>query len=139
MGTQVVIIVGENELKSNQYAVRILSPLIPDEKRDVQVEDGRVLLYGKIVKLRQDLEKALAGLSGGKTVFDGQNSISRMIDRLMASGILPSTMAQAIRDVVPTLNRAIHGQPMTDGSVDRALAYGNLLLNEIQQSTPLEE
>ncbi|MGD0964702.1 MAG: histidine--tRNA ligase [Candidatus Acidiferrales bacterium] len=139
MGTQVVIIVGENELKSNQYAVRILSPLIPDEKRDVQVEDGRVLLYGKIVKLRQDLEKALAGLSGGKTVFDGQNSISRMIDRLVASGILPSTMAQAIRDVVPTLNRAIHGQPMTDGSVDRALAYGNLLLNEIQQSTPLEE
>jgi histidyl-tRNA synthetase len=139
MGTRVAIIVGEDELKVNQYAVRILSPLIQDEKRDVRVEGGDVLVYGKIVKLRQDLEKALTRLAAGRTVFDEQKSISRMINHLLNNGVLPATMASAVRDVVPTLNRVIHGQPVSDGSVEWALAYGNLLLNELEQSTPFEE
>jgi hypothetical protein len=54
-------------------------------------------------------------------------------------GVLPVSMAGAIRDVMPTLNKAIHGHDLAESSERWALAYGNLLLNELEKLTPFED
>jgi histidyl-tRNA synthetase len=138
MRSPVVIIVGEDEGRSNQYAVRVLKSFTPDGERDVPINRGGVYLYGKILKLRQDLERALARLVPGKSEFEEQRGISRIVNNLTSLGALSPEMARAIRDVMPTLNRAIHGQHLADNSVAWALAYGNLLLSELEKLVPFE-
>jgi histidyl-tRNA synthetase len=138
MRSPVVIIVGEDERGANQYAVRVLKSFTEDGKRDVPVGRDQVYVYGKIVKLRQDLERALARLAAGRPEFDEQRSVSHVVDRLTRAGVLPVRMAGAIKDVMPTLNQAIHGGHLAENSMEWALAYGNLLLNELEKLTPSE-
>jgi histidyl-tRNA synthetase len=138
MEAPVVIIVGEDETNRNQYAVRVLKSFVQDERRDVPINRNEVYLYGRIVKLRQDLGRALARLAAGKPDLDEQRSVSRIVNRLTDSGVLPVRLAAAIRDVMPTLNKAIHGKGLTEHSLESALAYGNLLLNELDKLSPFE-
>jgi hypothetical protein len=61
-----------------------------------------------------------------------------LVDRLVQKDLLPQKMAGAVREVLPTLNRTIHGDSLTADSVEWALAYGNLLLNELEKLSPME-
>jgi histidyl-tRNA synthetase len=139
METPVVMIVGESELKRGEYNVRVLKSLVEGEQRDVPIKTNDIILYGKIVKLRQDLERALARLSSASSELERQRSVSHAVERLTKMGVLPVSMAGAIRDVMPTLNKAIHGHDLAESSERWALAYGNLLLNELEKLTPFED
>jgi histidyl-tRNA synthetase len=138
LGARVVIVVGEDELKNDQYAIRILSPLVPEASRDVSVGVEQALLYGKIVKLRQDLERAMLRLAAGKPELDRLHSLPALVDRLLEKNLLPPRTAAAVKDVLPTLNRSIHGHDLSTESVPAALAFGNLLLNELESLSPTE-
>jgi histidyl-tRNA synthetase len=138
MGVRVAILVGETELREDRYTVRVINPLTPDLPRDLSVQASEITLYGKVVKLRQDLERAVLRLATGKSDMDTQRNLSDIVDRLTQMRLLTPKMNNAIRDLLPTLNRAIHGRTLTDGSVEWALAYGNLLLNELETLSPSE-
>ena len=138
LGVRVAILVGENELKQNDYVIRVLNPLVPDRPRDFPVKTDDVVLFGKIVKLRQALERALLRLAAGKPELDSQRSMLLLVDRLVEKKLLPAKMAGAVKDVLPTLNRTIHGESLASDSVQWALAYGNLLVNELENLNPVE-
>ena len=138
MGIQVAIIVGENESRQKRYVVRVLSPLETNRPRDLSVKMDEVVLYGKIVKLRQGLERSLLRLAAGKSELDRQANMPSLVTRLVEKGLLPAERADEINQVLPTLNRAIHGESLAEGSVHWALAYGNLLLNELENLSPVE-
>ena len=133
MGVRVAILVGEDESKRGTYGVRILAPLEEGGLRDLAMDEVDVVKYGKIVKLRQDLEKALISRLVGPTGRGERVSLQRLMGRLDGSGVLPSKLQYGLRDLVPILNGAIHGRErLGDASVEWALAFGNLLLNEIE-------
>jgi histidyl-tRNA synthetase len=138
MGVRVAILLGETELREDRYTVRVINPLTPDLPRDLSVQASEITLYGKVVKLRQDLERAVLRLATGKSDMDTQRNLSDIVDRLTQIRLLTPKMNNAIKDLLPTLNRAIHGRTLTDGSVEWALAYGNLLLNELETLSPSE-
>lgn len=139
MDSPVVMIVGENELSHGQYNVRVLKSLVEGGPRDVPVRVDDIRLYGMVVKLRQGLEKALSQLSTDGKASDPQLGISRIARKLNKLGVLPQEMAAGVLDVLPTLNQAIHGRDLNATDVQWALAYGNLLLNEIENLTPRED
>ena len=138
MDSPVAIIVGETEQENNQVTVRVLRSFSEDQPRDLPIKSDDIILYGKIVKLRQDLERALSRLAAGKSELEQQRSISQIVDRLVATYILPANLATSIRNVLPILNRAIHGESLVATSTEWALAYGNLLLNELEKLSPVE-
>jgi histidyl-tRNA synthetase len=138
LGIRVAIVVGENELKRNDYAIRVLSPLDPDAPRDFSVGTRDVVFYGKIVKLRQDLERALLRLAAGKSDLNTRTSMRVVVERLLEKGLLPSKLATEVKDLVPALNRGIHGEWLAPYSIDWALSYGTLLLNELEKLSPVE-
>jgi histidyl-tRNA synthetase len=139
MNSPVVMIVGENELSQGQYNVRVLKSLVEGASRDVPVKVDDIRLYGMIVKLRLGLEKALSQLTFGSRASDTQRGISRVVEKLRTLGVLPQEMAAGVLDVLPTLNQAIHGRDLKATEVHWALAYGNLLLNEIENLSPRED
>jgi histidyl-tRNA synthetase len=139
MDSPVVMIVGENELSHGQYNVRVLKALVEGASRDVPVKVDDIRLYGMIVKLRLGLEKALSQLTVGSQASDTQRGISRVVEKLRTLGVLPQEMAAGVLDVLPTLNQAIHGRDLNATEVHWALAYGNLLLNEIENLAPRED
>ena len=138
LGIRVAIVVGEDELRKNNYTVRVLSPLEPKAPRDISVQASNILLYGKLVKLRQDLERALLRLATGKPDLNTRHNLSLLAERLLDGGLLPLKTAGAVKDILPMLNRAIHGEELSSGSVEFALAFGNLLLNELENLSPSE-
>ncbi len=138
LGIRVAILVGEDELKQNKYAVRVLSPLDPTAPRDISVRSNNVLLYGKLVKLRQDLERALLSLATGRPDLNTRHNLSLLAERLLERELLPVKTAGAVKDILPMLNRAIHGEQLAQDSVEWALAFGNLLLNELEKLSPSE-
>jgi hypothetical protein len=95
-----------------------------------------VLLFGKLVKLRQDLERSLLRLATGSPVPGANRSLLGLAERLTKERLLPIKTAEELRNVVPTLNLAIHGAHPSGDSVQRALAFGNLLLNELEKLSP---
>jgi histidyl-tRNA synthetase len=139
MNSPVVMIVGEDELRHGQYNVRVLKAFVEDGLRDVPVNADEIRLYGMIVKLRQGLERALSRLTSGTEAADPQRGLSRIVQKLETLGALPKEMAGGILDVLPTLNQAIHGRDLKAAQVQLALAYGNLLLSEIENLTPRED
>ena len=139
LGIRVAIIVGENESQGNQYAVRVLQPTEPKSPRDLRIPFDDVVRYGKLVKLRQDLERSLARLSTGVEPTPRGIALSRITQTLIAEGILPNRVGGTIQDLMSILNSAIHGKELTSGSVDWALATGNLLLNELETINPFRE
>jgi histidyl-tRNA synthetase len=138
LGIRVAILVGEDELRRNTYGVRVLSPLDPNAPRDFSVQTRDVTLYGKIVKLRQDLERGLLRLAAGKPDLNMRHNLSLLVERLLNKELLPLRTAGAVKDILPMLNRAIHGEELAPDSVEWALAYGNLLLNELENLSPSE-
>jgi histidyl-tRNA synthetase len=138
LGIRVAILVGEDELKRNDYVIRVLSPLDPNAQRDFSVSKGDVVLYGKIVKLRQDLERALLRLAAGKPDLNTRQNMSALAERLLQKELLPPKIAGSVKDILPMLNRAIHGEFLAPDSLQWALAYGNLLLNELENLSPTE-
>ena len=138
LGIRVAILVGEDELKHNNYVIRVLSPINPSGLRDFPVQTRDVLLYGKVVKLRQDLERALLRIATGIPDLHIRHNIPLLIDRLLQKELLPVKAAEAIRNVVPLLNRAVHGESLAPDSIEWTLAFGNLLLNELEKLSPSE-
>lgn len=138
LGIRVAILVGEDELRHNNYVIRVLRPVDPLGLRDFPVQTTDVLLYGKIVKLRQDLERALLRLATGLPDSQARHNIPFLIDRLLQKDLLPIKAAEAVRNVVPLLNRALHGESLAPDSIEWALAFGNLLLNELEKLSPSE-
>jgi histidyl-tRNA synthetase len=136
LGIRVAIVVGEDELKRDDYVIRVLSPLDPNGQRDFPVKTDDVLLFGKLVKLRQDLERSLLRLATGSPVPGANRSLLGLAERLTKERLLPIKTAEELRNVVPTLNLAIHGAHPSGDSVQRALAFGNLLLNELEKLSP---
>jgi histidyl-tRNA synthetase len=138
LGIRVAIHVGEDELKHNDYVIRVLSPLEPTGPRDFAVKSQEVLTYGKLVKLRQDLERGLLRLATGIPDLNARRNISFVVERLGQKELLPSKLIATVKDIVPILNRAIHGESLAPDSVEWALAYGNLLVNELEKLSPAE-
>ena len=132
LGVQVAILVGEDELRTGTYRVRVLAPAEPKGRRDLNIKIDEILRYGKLVKLRQDLEKALLVRL---TSRDDKKHITlqQAIRRLVEDKILPERIKRSLEDLVPVMNRAIHGRYLASSSVDWALAVGNLILNEIER------
>jgi histidyl-tRNA synthetase len=138
LGIRVAIVIGGDELKRNDYVIRVLSPLDPNALRDFSVKTHDVVLYGKIVKLRQDLERVLLRLAAGKPDLNNRTSMYALAQRLVEKGLLPAEMAGEVNDILPMLNRTIHGDWLARDSAERALAVGNLLLNELEKLSPME-
>jgi hypothetical protein len=61
-----------------------------------------------------------------------------VVERLGQKELLPSKLIATVKDIVPILNRAIHGESLAPDSVEWALAYGNLLVNELEKLSPAE-
>jgi histidyl-tRNA synthetase len=140
MGIRVAILVGETEISEGSYTIRVLSPLLEDTPRDVRVDESNLLTYGKIVKLRIDLERALGKwVSGEEHAIKGKG-LSRIISYIADKRLFPQKITYRLADIIPTLNRAVHGlDKVTDDSVAWALVAGNLLLNEIENLPPSEK
>ena len=138
LGIRVAIVVGESELKRNDYVIRVLSPLEPDAARDFSVGTRDVVFYGKIVKLRQDLERALLRLAAGKPDLSVRTNMRALVERLLEMGLVPAKVAGELKDILPVLNRGIHGEWLAPYSMEWALTYGNLLLNELEKLSPME-
>ena len=138
LGIKVAIVVGQDELQRDDYAIRVLSPLEPDAARDFSLKTRDVVLYGKIVKLRQDLERALLRLAAGKPDLNTKRSMSALTEKLSEKGLLTPKIAGGLKDLLPMLNRAIHGEWLAPDSLEWSLAYGNLLVNELEQLSPSE-
>ena len=138
LGIRVAIVVGAAELTRNDYAVRVLSPLDPDAARDIALGTRDVVLYGKIVKLRQDLERALLRLAAGKPELNARTNMRELIERLLQKDLVPAKIAEEVRNILPVLNRGIHGQWLAPYSMEWALTYGNLLVNELEKLSPVE-
>jgi hypothetical protein len=138
LGIRATVIVGDDELKRGDYSIRIIAPLVQGGTRDFAVPASDVIQYGKLVKLRQNLERELSRIATGKSDLDRPRNLTELVTFLSSRQLLSSKIAGAVKDVVPTLNRAIHGQHLSEGSIEQALAYGNLLLNELESLSPVE-
>jgi histidyl-tRNA synthetase len=138
LGIRVAIVVGENELKRNDYVVRVLSPLDPQGARDFSVGKRDIVFYGKIVKLRQDLERALLRLAAGKPELNTRGGMSVLVERLLEKGLVPNKIADELKNLLPILNRGIHGDWLAPYSLEWALAYGSLLVAELEKLSPME-
>jgi histidyl-tRNA synthetase len=136
IGVRAAILVGETEQRENKYTIRILSPLAPNEPRDVPVPLDEILLYGKIVKLRQDLEREVLRLAKGKPDLDTQRNFSSIVEQLTKMHVMTPNQLNEIKDLLPILNRAIHGKPLSEESREWVLAVGYLLLNELETLNP---
>ena len=138
LGIRVAILVGEDELKTNEYAIRVLSPIEDERQRDFSVPSDDVLFYGKLAKLRQNLERAMIRLATGKPDISARRSMPSLIQGLLEKRLLPASVAQEVGSVLPILNRAIHGEDLNSESVQRALVVGTLLLSELENLSPME-
>jgi histidyl-tRNA synthetase len=135
LGIRAAILVGEGEGEGqrNEYGIRILSPLESDLPRDAVVGQKEVFLYGRLVRLRQALERALTRLATGREGLERQHNISVLIEHLTQRNLLPPRYVEAIKDVSHGLNRAIHGKPLADAEADGVLAYGMLLVDNLER------
>jgi histidyl-tRNA synthetase len=137
LNVRVAIFVGDTELRQVPYTIRLLRSIEPNSPREIRVEHQDVLMYGKIVKLRQDIEKALFRLRTPRSDSEAEGNISVLIDRLVRDKRIPPMTAGEIRNVLPVINSAIHGKADLSGdSVQWAIAFGNLLLSELETLGP---
>src|SRR5215470_3913354 len=100
---RLAIIVGESERASGKYVVRILQPFEEESTRDQQIPIGRIDRYGKLVKLRNDLERKIKGLLGPDPKGFKGETIRRMVQRLEIAGFIPPKVVHEFSDLVPLL------------------------------------
>jgi len=142
---RIAIIVGESEMAAGKYVVRILRPFEEEGPRDQQIPTNRLLLYGRLAKLRNDLERKVRGLLGENPQSFKGEGLGMILQRLEADKVLPNfflrtTLKEELRDLVQILNRALHGSYLTEGSEEWALVVGNLVLAELDRTkTPGSE
>jgi histidyl-tRNA synthetase len=142
---RIAIIVGESEMAAGKYVVRILRPFEEEGPRDQQIPTNRLLLYGRLAKLRNDLERKMRGLLGENPQSFKGEGLGKILQRLEADKVLPNfflreTLKEELRDLVQVLNRALHGSYLTEGSEEWALVVGNLVLAELDRTkTPGSE
>ena len=75
-------------------------------------------------------------LAANKPGFDEQRNLLQVAERLAQQRIVRPGTVHDLKELLSILNRAIHGIPLAEGSSEWALAYGNLLLNEIETQSP---
>ena len=136
LNVRVAIFVGDPGLRQDRYTVRLLRSHDAESRgQEIGIGSQDVLLFGKLVKLRQDIEKALNRLK--LPHLGDEPNLNILIDRLTAQGLLRPLTANEIKNVLPVINDAIHGKkPLSDGSIDWAVAFGNLLLSELETILP---
>jgi len=139
MGARVVVIVGEDELKENKYGIRVMLPFQEGEPRDSKVDQSNIEIYGRIVRLRADLERALTRWTGLTDPSRQALGLAKLVGRLEEQGKISHQMAGTLKDLIPTLNSAAHGSPISRQMAWWALATGNLLLQELDKLPSLGE
>lgn len=130
---RVAIIVGESERASGNYVVRVLRPFEDESARDQQIPIDQIERYGKLAKLRNDLERKIKGFLGQDPKDFKGETIRNMVQHMEMRSILPPLVMNQFLDLVPLLNRAIHGERLTPGTDGWILTVGNLLLMELDK------
>jgi histidyl-tRNA synthetase len=137
---RVAVIVGDNEFSANKYAIRILRPFTEGASKDREVDAQQIELYGRLVKLRNDLERKILGLLGeSPTLFKGR-ALSQMIIELNRKGLVPGIIVDQLQNLIPQLNRSIHGDALGEYGPEWVLVVGNTILIELDRlREPLKE
>jgi histidyl-tRNA synthetase len=134
VGIRAALIVGEEELREGRLTIRILSPFEEGQPRDGSVQDldREAIAYGRLVKIRAQLERYLKELGWPEVFFHSAVGLRAIVSDLKARAILPEKLAYEIEQFSTSLNAAVHGQTLAFGSLETAVVKGNLLLAEIE-------
>ena len=137
---RVAVMVGESESNNRKYVIRILRPFSEESPQNSEVDADKIELYGRLVKLRNDLERKILGLLGESPAAFKGRALSGLVQELRARNLLPSQHVDELMNLIPILNRSIHGDYVAEASPEWALVVGNTILIELDRlSQPLEE
>jgi histidyl-tRNA synthetase len=136
-GVRVAIIVGEDELKDQRYTIRVMQPFYEGGERDGSIAVSRAPSYAALVQVRSELERKLKSWAVASGLAPSAFGISSLLNLMMEQQLLPAGLSAAIKDVLPTLNTAAHGEAIDDTTLYWALAFGYLLLAEVDKTPPL--
>lgn len=132
-GVRVAIIVGEDELKEQRYTIRVMQPFYEGGLKDSSIAISRAPTYAQLIRLRSEIERRLKGWAVASGSVPTGYGIASLIDYMGQRQLLPDSVFAAIKDVLPTLNKAAHGEEVSDQSLYWAIAFGYLLLAEIER------
>ncbi len=137
---RVAVIVGENELKDERIAIRILDPFDASQPRDGSIKEADILNYGRLIRNRAEIENCLRKLGPqGRSHFASDLSLKQMVKSLQAVEAIPSNVANELTDFIAILNAALHGQLLTPSTMESAALKGRLLLFELENLMPSSE
>ena len=91
--------------------------------------DPNIVLAG----LRVELEKRLREIAKSRGIVEERRALRRVIDDLAHRSIIRSDEASAIADLLPLLNRAVHGAAVDRAALEWALDFGPPLLDALEE------
>jgi histidyl-tRNA synthetase len=138
-GVRVAIIVGEDELKSQRYTIRVMQPFYEGGEKDSSIAVSRARGYAALVQVRSELERKLKTWAVASGLTPSSFGISALLNSMREQRLLPPGLSAALEDVLPTLNEAAHGREIDDTKFYWALAFGYLLLAEIDKAPPVSK
>jgi histidyl-tRNA synthetase len=133
-GVRVAIIVGEDELKSQRYTIRVMQPFYEGGQKDSSIAVSRARGYAALVQVRAELERKLKTWAAASGLAPSSFGISALLNSMREQHLLPPGLSAALKDVLPTLNEAAHGREIDDATFYWALAFGYLLLAQIDKA-----
>ena len=91
--------------------------------------DPNIVLAG----LRIELEKRLREIAKSRGLGEERRALHRVIDDLARRSIIRREEARAIADILPLLNRAVHGAAVDRAALEWALDFGPPLLDALEE------
>ena len=94
----------------------------------VSGDDPNLLLAG----LRIEIESRLREIAGNRNIKAGKFPLRRLPRKLVKSGALNLAEAESIEDLLPLLNKAVHGARVDKEVAESALKFGPRLLDALE-------
>ena len=92
-------------------------------------DDGNMVLAG----LRLELERRLRQIAKSRGVTGESRTLRSVVGQLARLGVIPRDEASALADLLPLLNKAVHGATVDRAALEWALDFGPPLLDALEE------